>query len=241
MKKIVQIENLYLRRSATFRLKVASCTALPGTITCITGPNGGGKSTLIEAIVGLLQPDIGTVLIDGHNLRQKLREARAKIGYVPDDEEWFIKELCAREYFALLADIYSRAGVTGNLAKAWQSLAEYLCFTNLDVPIQELSHGNKKKVQIIAALMHDPPLIIVDEIRNGLDPIAIASTEKLLKDRAHNGVCIIAATHDLWWAERIADSVLILAGGNVLVQSAVTDIRQQHGSLETLFMKLVAT
>lgn len=210
-----------------------------GRITCITGPNGGGKSTLIEIIAGMLEPDTGQIRIQGRPYDRTLYKTRLTLGYVPDDEHWFIKELCAQEYFALLADIYQRAGKSGNLIAAWQNLAQRLSFTNTTVPIQSLSHGNKKKVQIIAALMHDPALIVVDEIRNGLDPLAIITVEQILTERAKAGSCVIAATHDLWWAERIANTILVLKDGAVLFDNNIGDVYKKYPSVEAMFMSLV--
>jgi ABC-2 type transport system ATP-binding protein len=238
MKQAVTITKLYVRRSASFRLRIENFTAASGSITCISGPNGSGKSTLMECLVGLTLPTVGTVVVNGKDSRSSLRQIRASVGYIPDDEEWFIKELSAREYFDLLVDIYERAGIHHDLVAAWHELARRLMFTTFDTPIQDLSHGNKKKVQIIAALMQQPPVIVVDEIRNGLDPLAIKQAEHLLQEYATKGACIIATTHDLWWAERIADSVAILVNGSLRYHQDTQKMLGNYGSLENLFIEL---
>ena len=235
----ISITDLRISRGLHFNLQLKSFEANQGSITCITGPNGSGKSTFIEAIVGLLQPDGGHILVSGQPIGTAMQTTKALIGYVPDDENWFIQELCAQEYFELLIDVYRKAGVKWDMKRECKKLAKALHFTGFTVPISQLSHGNKKKVQIIAAFMHRPRLIVVDELRNGLDPLAIVVAEGLLKDRASEGACIVATSHDLWWADRIADSVLLLINGKSVSHMFVGDIHRRFGSVEGMFMKHV--
>lgn len=237
MRTAISIDSLAVSRGLHFSLQLKSFTANPGSITCITGPNGSGKSTLIETIVGLLRPTKGTITVDGRAMSTALESTKALVGYVPDDENWFIQELCAHEYFELLVDVYRKAGVLVDMKKECKKLARELHFTSFSVPINQLSHGNKKKVQIIAAFMHRPRLIVIDELRNGLDPLAIVVAEKLLKERAQEGACIIATSHDLWWADRIADSVMLLINGKSVSHMFVGDIHRRFGSVEGMFMK----
>jgi ABC-2 type transport system ATP-binding protein len=171
----------------------------------------------------------------GHSISR----TKSLIGLIPDDEQWLIAELTAREYFALLQHIYTEAGITINLKARERQLAKVLGFTAYDQALSTLSHGNKKKVQIIAGLMHKPRVIIVDELRNGLDPLAIMVAEELIKQESHDGATIIAATHDLWWAERIADQLLILANGSVLFDGAKNQAVAAYGSVEQLFLSLI--
>jgi ABC-2 type transport system ATP-binding protein len=189
--------------------------------------------------VGLLQPDSGSVAIHGQLVSQNLRTTKAIVGYIPDDEGWFIKELTAREYIALLAEVYAQAGVTHDTQTQAKMLARSLYFTAFDTQLQHLSHGNKKKVQLIAGLMHSPQIIIIDELRNGLDPLAIMAAEQLLQQEAKRGACIIAATHDLWWAERIASTILLLIDGTIAVQDSKRRIVKEYGSVEQLFISTV--
>lgn len=235
----ISISGLIVNRGLHFTLRLKSLTAHAGSITCITGPNGSGKSTLIETIVGLLQPNTGTVAVAGSPISAALKTTKALIGYVPDDEHWFIQELCAQEYFELLIDVYHKAGIRVDMKRECKKLAKALHFTSFTVPISQLSHGNKKKVQIIAAFMHRPRLIVIDELRNGLDPLAIVAAEGLLKARASEGACIITTSHDLWWADRIADSVLLLINGKSVAHMFVGDIHRRFGSVEGMFMKHV--
>jgi ABC-2 type transport system ATP-binding protein len=156
---------------------------------------------------------------------------------VPDDEDWLIKELCAKEYFGLLARVYREAGVSTDITKRVAALSNMLHFTSHMQPLESLSHGNKKKVQLIAGLMHSPKVIILDEVRNGLDPLAIIATEQLLTQETKRGACIIATTHDLSWAERTADDILLLTDGKIHVHEKTAAIVKCYGSLQKLFLQ----
>lgn len=239
MKAPLLVKDLRIRRSPDFTLAIDSLRLRAGDIVCVTGPNGSGKTTLIDCLVGLLKPDQGEVLVAGEAVGHDLRHIRAHLGYIPDDESWFIKELSAYEYFRLLAKVYRDAGITSDtLARATQ-LAETLYFTAFHQKLANLSHGNKKKVQLIAGMMHEPRVLIVDELRNGLDPLAIIAAEKLIKSVAKRGTCVVAATHDLWWAERIAKHIVLFLNGSPALQANKRNVVQQYGSLEACFLSIV--
>ncbi len=233
----LQITDLHVKRSATFTLEVPTLSIMPGRVTCIVGANGSGKTTLLETIIGLLRPQNGTIKIEGQRAVADAPLAKKQLGFIPDDDGWIIPELNAREYFALLQSIYQKSGSSVN-HKRVDELAAHLMFTNQQEQLGALSHGNKKKVQIIAGLLHEPQLIIVDELRNGLDPIAIKQAETLLHDCKKQNAAILAATHDLWWAERFADDVVMIQNGRVVLQDTIRNIIKKSGSLEAAFMAL---
>ncbi|HEX6258964.1 MAG TPA: ABC transporter ATP-binding protein [Candidatus Saccharimonadales bacterium] len=232
------IASLLAIRSRDFRLHIDSLQLTAGSITCIAGPNGSGKTTLIECVIGLLWPQKGEVRVFGHPITNDLRATKSLIGYIPDDEEWFIKELSAQEYLEVLTHVYQEAGVTADIHDNIYRIAEQLHFTQFTSPLDQLSHGNKKKVQIIAGLMHEPGLIVIDELRNGLDPLAIIAAERLITAQARRGACILAATHDVWWAERVAKKVLLLVDGKVALHDSTATIKKKYGSIESLFVSL---
>jgi len=243
MKHVVAITDLRINRGSAFSLYIPLLTARPGSIVCVTGPNGSGKTTLIESIVGLVTggKDNGAVRVNGQSVNNNLRTTKAMIGFIPDEENWFIKELSAQEYFELLISIYAKIGISvDRMKKRIVTLAAALYFTAFDQRLETLSHGNKKKVQIIAGLMHSPRLVIMDELRNGLDPLAIIAAEKIIRDEAARNTCIIAATHDLWWAERIANDVILLVNGRPVLNQAIADIIKEYGSLEKAFIATVS-
>jgi ABC-2 type transport system ATP-binding protein len=240
MKRVpaVFVHRVSVERSRQFSLTVDSLWLGQGQIMCLAGANGCGKTTLLEAIAGLA-PYRGTIRLLGQSAHDDTN-LRRTIGYVPDDDTWIIPELTAREYLTLLICVYERAGASlrGDMEKMRDRTAALLRFTQFDQPLGTLSHGNRKKVQLLAALIHEPPVLIIDELRNGLDPLAIRHAKQLLQHLARQGVSVLAATHDLWWAERFADSIVMLDRGRVLLDAPTAIITAESGSVEDKYLSL---
>lgn len=239
MKQLLEITDLHLQRTKSFGLNIDHLALPAGAILCVAGPNGSGKTTFVECLSGLLAPHKGYVRINGTVVDNNIKNTKALLGLVPDDEAWFIKELCAKEYFELLINVYKKAGIATDMQKRVATLAKSLYFTSFTQPLEQLSHGNKKKVQLIAGLLHEPQVIIVDELRNGLDPLAVIAAEQLIKNEAKRGACIVAATHDLWWAQRVADEILLLINGEPALHDKTTKITQRYGTVEKAFLAAV--
>lgn len=237
MKSVLKVSDAVLRRSASFSLELSELSVTPHKILGVAGPNGSGKTTLLESLAGIASLDSGHITIMGEPLTNNLRRTKTHLGYVPDDTDWFVSELTAREYLNLLACVYGEAGKPVKMERV-DDLADHLHFTAFDQMLATLSHGNKRKVQIIAGIMHEPDLIIIDELRNGLDPIAILAAEHLIRKEAERGAAVIAASHDLWWAQRMTDEILLLADGRRLVQAPTKELIRKYGSLEQLFVKV---
>ena len=233
------VTSLVLRRSRGFAVRIPSLQLPPGRTLCLTGMNGSGKTSLIEAVVGMAPPDRGAIEICGLAQDGRLPAPKRLLGFIPDDDAWIIPELSAGEYFALLASLAPK-GERPELAREAERLASALSFASGRQQMGSLSHGNRKKVQIIAALMHRPRLVVVDELRNGLDPLSIRAAEELLKGAVREGAAVLAASHDLWWAERFADETLILSKGEALMQEKTSAIVEAWGSLENLFVEACA-
>jgi ABC-2 type transport system ATP-binding protein len=234
-KPALTVDKLFVNRK-TFKLEIEKLEILPGEITCIVGANGSGKTTLLETIAGLIKPTSGVIKIKNKVVDYSNSSSKKVIGYIPDDDGWIIPELTPSEYFTHLKKIYK---LNRSVEKLTSSLCKKLLFTDTRRITGGLSHGNKKKVQIISGIMHEPSILIVDEMRNGLDPLAIMASEKLLLDQRDSGVTIIAATHDLWWAERISNNIVMLSAGKIILQDTVKNIVKTHGSLENCFLELV--
>lgn len=235
---ILTINGLRVQRSKSFCLSVPFLNFLPGTVTCIVGANGSGKTTLMESIVGLAPPNEGVVKVSGNDAHLEIAEVKRAIGFIPDDDTWIIPELTATEFFELLASVHASKDRIKRIVRSAQTLAKELMFDSFNSQLGSLSHGNKKKVQIIAGLMHDPHFIVVDELRNGLDPIAILRAERILRHKQMSGTAIIAATHDLWWAERFADEVVMIRRGHIILNDYTKTIVEKYGSVESRFMEL---
>ncbi|MCB9372557.1 MAG: AAA family ATPase, partial [Microthrixaceae bacterium] len=149
-----------------------------------------------------------------------------RLGFAPDDERSLPLELTAPELWALCAHLHAR--VAGDPAAMTGRAAEVAARLRLDpppVPLRAHSHGMRRKAQLVAALLHDPPLVVLDEPTNGLDPLAAQELGRLLAEHAGGrGAGVLATTHDLLWALRFADVLTVLAGGEIRFSGPPTDL-----------------
>lgn len=237
----VLLRHLEVRRNA-FTLAINEMRLRPGEITCIVGANGSGKTTLLLSILGLL-PHEGTCYVHGTPYDGVDPYVKSTIGFIPDDPTLLFDELTAREQWSVTATVI--AGLQGNLTQAkLMERAEMLAASiGFDPPAQlarEYSHGMRKKTQIVQALLGKPAVIVVDELRNGLDPIAIKQTEQLMKAERERGAAICAATHDLWWAERFADHIIVLDKGSIGAEGSLRQLLQKgETNLESAFLRII--
>lgn len=242
---VLKLKNLETRRG-NFLLHVDEITVSQGQIACIVGPNGGGKTTLLLTVLGLL-PHRGACTVAGTDYDGTDAATKAKIGFIPDDPELLFEELTAAEQWELTGSVVAAAQARAKAEKALEAdldraekLAEQISFTPPTKLAKHYSHGMRKKTQVVNALLGSPELIVVDELRNGLDPIAIKQTEELIKSEAGRGAAVLAATHDLWWAERFADYIYIMNGGQIIARGTLKQLlkgKEKH--LEDAFFRII--
>jgi ABC-2 type transport system ATP-binding protein len=212
-----------------------------GEMLCVVGPNGAGKTTLLDVATGNLAPASGGVELCGAPLDLRGRTHLHDVGVVPDDASLLLDELTAGEYWRLIAAVHApeRAARDRILDEAAR-LAATLDFDPGGAPIATFSHGMRKKTQLVAALALRPRLLVVDELRNGLDPIAGHRTERLVREACAQGTAVLLAAHDLHWAERFATTVVVLARGSVRgVGPPTALLAPGERSLEEAFFRLV--
>ena len=193
-------------------LEVAS-----GAIHVVLGPNGAGKTTLLDLVVGLRAPDGGTVEVEGRVPDPDDAARYRRLGFAPDDERSLPLELTAPELWDLCARLHARiAGDAAAMAAGAAEVAARLRFDPPRFPLRAHSHGMRRKAQLVAALLHDPPLVVLDEPTNGLDPLSSHELGVLLTERAEaDGTAVLVTTHDLMWTLRFADVLTVLVGGEV--------------------------
>ena len=225
-----------------FRLQPLSLHVRAGETVCLVGANGAGKTTLLRCLLGLLPADGRVRLCGATTARRDPRWLRL-IGVVPDDMDELLPELSAVEHWQLVAallspDQHERAALLERAA----ALADALQFApDPRQLVSGFSHGMRKKTQLVGALMHTPRLLVVDEPRNGLDPAGIAIMERLLHAHCAAGGAVLAASHDLHWAERIADSVAVLSGGRLVGQGPPGELTQPGEDFLEAFFRLTGT
>ena len=213
----------------------------PGQVIGLLGRNGAGKSTLLECLLGLRETDSGTVTIFGENVANLSDQARARIGYVPQQSELF-EWLTPRQmldYFKSLYPRWNEAKVEGLLGR-W----------NLDgaaggKPISKLSGGEKQRLSIIRALAHDPDLLILDEPVSALDPVGRRDfLVELVDSVIERGTTVVFSTHILTDLERVALDVAFLKDGKIVLQGPLDALMEgarsgtAPASLEDLFIEV---
>ena len=209
----------------------------PGEILGFLGPNGAGKTTTLRCCAGLLRPDRGEILVAGASLGHRPRAARAAMGFVPD-RPFLYERLSAREMLDLIGALYDVPPATARL-RAGELIERLDLAGAADDLIESYSQGMRQKVAVAAAVLHDPPLLMLDEPLIGLDPRAARVLKDLLRERADAGHGVLVSTHLLDVAERLCDRVTILHHGRRLAEGSLAALRgESQATLEDVFLAL---
>ena len=209
----------------------------PGEIYGFIGHNGAGKTTTLKSVVGILQFDDGEILINGKSVRTAPLDCKRDIAYIPDNPDLY-DYMSGIKYLNFIADIFgvSAADREARIRK-YSELFELTA--DLAQPIAAYSHGMKQKLAIIAAWLHSPKLIIMDEPFVGLDPKASHLLKGMMREVCDEGGAIFFSTHVLEVAEKLCDKVAIIKGGR-LVRSGTMEEVKGDDSLEEVFLELEA-
>lgn len=216
-----------------------SLTVDNGEIFGFLGPNGAGKTTLIKMITGILNADAGSIRVNGYDIGQDSLSAKMQMGFVPDDPNIFAR-LTGIEYLNFMADIYQVPGKERR-SRIHQLLDRFDMLGAAGDRIQSYSHGMKQKIVVIGALLHDPPVWILDEPMTGLDPRSSFDLKEMMREHADAGKTVFFSTHVLDVAEKICDRLAIINKGKVIFCGSMQEIRahaQENQSLENLFLEL---
>ena len=207
----------------------------PGEIYGFIGHNGAGKTTTLKSVVGILQFDEGEILIDGKSIRTAPLDCKRDIAYIPDNPDLY-DYMSGIKYLNFVADIFGvSAADRKERIRKYSELFELTA--DLAQPIAAYSHGMKQKLAIIAAWLHSPKLIIMDEPFVGLDPKASHLLKGMMREVCDEGGAIFFSTHVLEVAEKLCDKVAIIKGGR-LVRSGTMEEVKGDDSLEEVFLEL---
>lgn len=211
-----------------------------GKIFGLIGPNGSGKTTTLKMIAGLYRPTSGTILVNGIDAQERPTEVKRQVGYIPDDPVAYDR-LTGREFLEFVGALYDIERGKRD-ARINGLLAAYGIGDLADGYFGKFSRGTKQKISTIAALMHEPSLLLIDEPMVGLDPRSIVVTKRLLRDYAAKGGAVLLSTHTLGIAEGLCDSFGILRKGKLVAQGSLAELREKagmkRGSLESVFLRL---
>ena len=237
---MMTFRNLAKRYDGTLAVDDLSLEVRSGELFGFLGPNGAGKTTTIKMACGLLRPTSGTVEVGGFDILSQPIQAKSIIGLVPDTPVLY-KKLTGRELVRFVGELYSVD--SGIISKRTGDLLELLDMTdNADDLIETYSHGMRQKASIMAALIHDPDVVILDEPTVGLDPRSARIVKDVLKALCGMGKTVFMSTHILEIAERVCDRVGIINEGRLVAVGSIEELksRSEAGqvSLEDVFLEL---
>ncbi len=219
MAHVLQVDNLSRRFGALTALDHLSFEVPAGQVVGFLGPNGAGKTTTMRAIFDLTDLDTGTITWNGTRVTQAQRR---RFGYMPE-ERGLYPGMLVGEQLQYLGRLH---GMSANDA----SLATTMWLERLGIAdratskVEALSHGNQQRVQMAAALLHDPELLILDEPLAGLDPAGIDAIGGVLTERARSGRCVLFSSHQLDQVEDLCESVVIIDHGHLVVAGRVDEL-----------------
>ena len=232
---MIEIKNVVKKYGKKVALKDISFNVEDGEIFAFIGHNGAGKTTLIKSIVGIHDFDEGEILINGKSIKTKPVECKKEIAYVPDNPELY-ENMTAIEYINFICDMYEidQETRTENIKK-YAKMFEIE--DKLNDTIDSFSHGMKQKVALIAALAHNPKVLIMDEPFVGLDPKAVFDFKEVMNEMLKEGKIVFFSTHILDVAEKLCSRVAIIKKGELVKVGTMKEVKGDK-SLENVFMEL---
>ena len=232
---MIEIKNATKRYGNNVALNDVSFTINDGEIFAFIGHNGAGKTTLLKAIVGIHKLDDGDILINGKSIKDNPIECKKEMAFVPDNPELY-EQMKAIDFINFICDIYEiPQDVREKNITKYAKLFEIE--NNLNNTIESFSHGMKQKVALIAALAHDPKILIMDEPFVGLDPKAVFDVKEVLNKMVKEGKIVFFSTHILDVAEKLCSRVAIIKKGELLKVGKMDEIKGDK-SLEKVFLDL---
>ncbi len=239
---MIEIRNLTKIYSGSVKaVDSVSLTVNKGEVFGFLGPNGAGKTTTIKMIVGLLQPTSGSISIDNIDVVSQPVEAKMKIGYVAD-EPLVMEKITGVQYLNMISDVFLVPPKT-RTERASKLLQNFKLSDAIKDPVSTYSHGMRQKLSLIAALIHNPDLWILDEPIVGLDPESAFILKRMMRNHAKSGNTVFFSTHVMEVAERICDRIGIINNGKLEFVGTVEELRKLRGrgSLEELFLEVTGS
>lgn len=237
---MIRLQELTKRFGDMVAVDALTLEISPGQIVGLLGPNGAGKSTTLKMLTGMLAPTSGTAEICGHDLLTDPLGLKRNVGFVPESGALY-EALTGLEFLEMIAALYGLS-----FAIARERITRFTAF--FDLPMETLrgkllaafSKGMRRKVVIIAALLHNPPVIFFDEPLDGLDANSALGFKALIQSLARDGKTVVYSSHVLDVVERVCDRVLIMDRGRLVLDGAPEALLAAHGdvSLERLFTRL---
>ncbi len=234
---MIEINDLRKNYDGKVALRGVNLEIEEGEIFGLLGPNGSGKSTLMRTIIGMTKPTEGSVRVNGMDPSESGVEVKSIVGYVPESPHLY-ESLSPEEFFEFVGSV--RGASPDSLDRVENFVDAFEIKEDMDSDIGSLSFGMRQKVSIIASLIHNPEVLILDECMNGLDPRSVRVLKEFLNSFSERGGTVIYSTHVLEVAEKMCDRVAIMRDGNVEAVGSVEELREilKSQSLEDVFFKV---
>ena len=207
-----------------------------GELYGFIGHNGAGKTTTLKACCGILNFEEGEIFVDGVSVRENPLVCKGKIAYIPDNPDLY-GYMSGIQYLNFIADVF-KVTAEAREERIHKYAADFELTEALAQPIATYSHGMKQKLAVIAALIHEPKLMIMDEPFVGLDPKAAHTLKTMMRDLCSRGGAIFFSTHVLEVAEKLCDKIAIIKGGKLVKEGTMDEVKGDL-SLESVFLELV--
>ena len=232
---MIEIKNVTKKYGDKKALNEVSFDVDDGEIFAFIGHNGAGKTTLIKSIVGIHDFDEGDIIINGKSIKTNPIDCKKEMAYMPDNPELY-EHMKAIDFIDFICDMYEvEQEERDKNIKKYSELFEIE--KNLNDPISSFSHGMKQKISLIAALSHNPKILIMDEPFVGLDPKAVFDVKEVMNEMVKEGKIVFFSTHILDVAEKLCSKVAIIKNGKLIKTGSMKDIKGDK-SLEKVFLEL---
>jgi len=221
----IEVKNLLKTYGTQKAVNNISFTINKGEIVGFLGPNGAGKSTTMKMITGYLQPDAGSIMVSGIDVRQHPLEVKKKVGYLPESNALYY-DLYIREYLGFIADVH-------HVTNKKQRIEEVIALTGLSPEskkrVGQLSKGYKQRVGLAASLLHQPEVLILDEPTSGLDPNQIIEIRNVIKEQGRDKL-VLFSSHILQEVEAICDRVIIIHKGKIVADDKLSNLQNRSAA-----------
>lgn len=236
---MIKVTNLVKKFGDKTAVDNISFEVKNGEILGFLGPNGAGKTTTLSMIVGMLRPTEGKIEINGYDNIENPYEAKKQFSFLPDNPELY-ETMTGRKYVSFIANVYGvEKDIRNKRMKEYSEL--FGLQDDLDLLISTYSHGMKQKIALIAALIHDPDILILDEPMVGLDPKSAFNLKEIFSERTKRGKSVFFSSHVMEVVEKICYRIMIINKGKIIAKGTLEELKQHQnyeGDLEKLFLEL---
>ena len=238
---MIEVRNLERRFGDVVAVDGVSFTAADGRITGLLGPNGAGKTTTLRTLYGLLRPDAGAAAIDGIDAVADPLAVQRRIGVLPDAHGLYVR-LTVREHLRYVGELHGLDA--GAIASSIERLVARLDMGEIiDRRVEGFSTGERMKVAVGRALVHDPPNLLLDEPTRGLDVMSTRAMRDLIRQLRADGKCVLFSSHVMQEVSALCDEIVIVARGRAVARGTPDELCQRAGEddLEEAFVRIIGS